>query len=313
MKTNKTIKKIPNKRVIVITGPTASGKTKLSIELARKLSTEIISADSRQLYKLMDICTAKPSEIELKTVKHHLIDNLNPDDYYNAGKFVSDSQEIIEMLHEVKKVPIICGGTGLYLKALFDGLFTEKQPLNNINIREQLNQRFDSDGIETLQNELKSVDIDSYNSIEIQNPHRLIRALEYYYSTGESIVKAQNRTTKQKDLNPIYFAIDYPREILYNRINIRCEQMWNNGLVKEYQNLLSLGYSKDLNSLNTVGYKEVEMYLNKQLTQKMALEELKKNTRRYAKRQITWFRKNKNIKWIDHSIQNKVEFILDNI
>lgn len=313
MKTNKITKKTKKNSIIVLTGPTASGKTTISVEIAKELDTEIISVDSRQIYKLMDICTAKPTKSELESVKHHLIDVLYPNDDYSAGKFVDDSETIIKKLQSEYKTPILCGGTGFYIKALFEGLFTEKQPINSMKYRELLNLKFEKEGIEALQKELKLVDINSYNSIELHNPHRVIRALEYFYCTNESIVKAHKRHRKLTRFNPIYFAIDFPREILYNRINIRCEQMWNNGLVKEYQNLLSLGYSKDLNSLNTVGYKEVDMYLNNLLTQSEALEEFKKNTRRYAKRQLTWFRKNEKIVWIDYSISNKVQFIIDNL
>lgn len=304
---------LPPNSIIVITGPTASGKTNLAIQIAKLLDTEIISADSRQIYRLMDICTAKPSPLELSQVKHHLIDFKNPDEDYSAGKFVEDAQKIIDEMLAKNKIPIICGGTGFYIKALFDGLFEVKNATTDSSIREKYNLIYDQFGIEAIQIELKKIDLLAYEQIEIQNPHRVIRAIEYYKSTNESIVIGQKRTSPNENLQPIYIGIDYPRRLLYDRINQRCEIMWNNGLVKEYKNLLSLRYNKDLNSLNTVGYKEVELYLNSNMTEVQALEEFKKNTRRFAKRQLTWFRKVNDMIWIDHKLEDKGNYVVKNL
>lgn len=299
----------PKNSVIVITGPTASGKTSLSIELAHTLSSEIISADSRQVYKLMDICTAKPTEDELHSVKHYLIDFLNPDEEYSAGKFAVDATNIIKKLQESHIIPIVCGGSAFYIKALFDGLFYEKSD-SKPEIRIKLNEEFEKFGIDYLQKQLEKVDPKSYTTIELVNPHRVIRALEYFYSTGEPISEAYaKRNSIISEFQPIYFAIDYPREELYDRINQRCEQMWNNGLVNEYKSLISLGYNKNLNSLNTVGYKESRDYLDGIYGEVEALEEFKKNTRRFAKRQLTWFRKNQEINWLKGKSNSKLEQI----
>lgn len=302
-------KSLAKNSVIVITGPTASGKTSLSLELAISLNTEIISADSRQVYKLMDICTAKPYQNELKLVKHHLIDFLDPKEEYSAGKFADDAKKILKELQESGIVPIVCGGSAFYIKALFDGLFEEKSK-SNPEIRTKLNKDLDENGIIYLQEQLKQVDPKSYSILELDNPHRVIRALEYFYSTGEPISEAHtNRNPDKSVFQPIYFAIDYPRDELYDRINTRCVQMWNNGLVNEYKSLINLGYDKNLNSLNTVGYKESRGYLDGNYSEIEALEEFKKNTRRFAKRQLTWFRKNKDINWLEGKSENKLEQI----
>ena len=304
-------KSLPKNSVIVITGPTASGKTSLSIELANTLNSEIISADSRQVYKLMDICTAKPTVDELNSVKHHLVDFLSPNIEYSAGKFSLDATSLLTKLLEKDITPIVCGGSAFYIKALFDGLFEEKSN-SKIEIRNRLNQELDIHGIAYLQEQLEKVDHKSYVKIELNNPHRVIRALEYYYSTGEPISDAyEKRNSINSEFQPIYFAIDYPREVLYDRINQRCEQMWNNGLVNEYKSLISLGYDENLNSLNTVGYKESRSFINGIYSEEEALEEFKKNTRRFAKRQLTWFRKNQEINWLEGKSENKLEQIKD--
>lgn len=302
---------LPKNSVIVITGPTASGKTALSIDLAIMLESEIISADSRQIYKLMDICTAKPSKEELNRVKHYLVNFLDPNEVYSAGKFSDQATNILVNMLKLEKLPVVCGGSAFYIKALFDGLFEERSQ-NNPEIRNRLNLELTEFGIVHLQNQLKNIDPKLFSKIELDNPHRVIRALEYYYSTGETLSEAHaNRNSDKSEFQPIYFAIDYPRDILYDRINNRCEQMWNNGLVNEYKSLINLGYDKNLNSLNTVGYKESRDYIDGIYNENEALEEFKKNTRRFAKRQLTWFRKNKDINWLDGKSENKLEQIKD--
>lgn len=303
-------KKLPQNSVLVITGPTASGKTKLAIELALEIDAEIISADSRQVYKLMDICTAKPSNEELALVQHHLIDFLEPDVEYSAGKFVKDAESKIEEIISIDKIPIVCGGSAFYIKALFYGLFKELDYEVEHKIRKALNEKFNDKGIETLKEELRQIDIETYEKIELENPHRVIRALEYYYQTGEKISSAYKlRNDNKEKYNPIYFAIDFPRDVLYDRINKRCEKMWESGIVDEYKKLLNLNFDKELNSLNTVGYKEIRKFLEDKFTEIEAIEEFKKNTRRFAKRQLTWFRKNEEIHWIDYKEKNKQQLI----
>jgi tRNA dimethylallyltransferase len=308
------LSKFPKNKAIVITGPTASGKTALAINLAQMIGAEIISADSRQVYKLMNICTAKPSSEELSMVSHHLIDFLEPSEDYSAGKFAKDAMDKMEEIISRGIIPIICGGSAFYIKALFDGLFEESEKQVEPNVREKLNNRLKKDGVDRLREELKRIDIQSYERIELDNPQRVIRALEYYYQTGEKISDAHNlRNNKKSEISPIYFAIDYPRQALYDRINERCEIMWNNGIINEYKKLINLGYSKDLNSLNTVGYKEIRLYLEGQYSEEEAMFEFKKNTRRFAKRQLTWFRKNNDITWIDNEVESKTEIILKKI
>lgn len=303
-------KNLQNYKVIVITGPTASGKTELSIKLALDLDTEIISADSRQIYKYMDICTAKPSKKELDTVSHHLIDFLDPNEEFSAGKFVKEAETKVKKIISKNKIPIICGGTYFYIKSFFEGLFEENESFTDDDIRKKLNEELKNSGIEKLQQDLKKYDLETYSKIEIDNPRRIIRALEYYYKTGEKISNAHlYRNETHSIYKPIYFAIDYPRDVLYERINFRCETMWNNGLLKEYQNLINLNYNKEINSLNTVGYNEIRLLLENKYNEEQALSEFKKNTRRYAKRQLTWLRKNCNINWINYKAGNKVELI----
>lgn len=303
-------KNLQNYKVIVITGPTASGKTELSIKLALDLDTEIISADSRQIYKYMDICTAKPNKKEIDTVSHHLIDFLDPNEEFSAGKFVKEAETKVKKIISKNKIPIICGGTYFYIKSFFEGLFEENESFTDDDIRKKLNEELKNSGIEKLQQDLKKYDLETYSKIEIDNPRRIIRALEYYYKTGEKISNAHlYRNETHSIYKPIYFAIDYPRDVLYERINFRCETMWNNGLLKEYQNLINLNYNKEINSLNTVGYNEIRLLLENKYNEEQALSEFKKNTRRYAKRQLTWLRKNSNINWINYKAGNKVELI----
>lgn len=293
--------------VIVITGPTASGKTELSLQLAHELGTEIVSADSRQVYKMMDICTAKPSKEEIGTVNHHLVDFLNPDEDYSAGKFARDARMILGQISEEDIIPIICGGSLFYIKALFDGLFQEKNEGTNQKIRSELNAKYDDEGIEPLLEQLKQVDSEIYAVIEKNNKQRVIRALEYYLTNNEKLSDAQKRQNEQPDYRTHYFAIDFPREELYRRINHRCEQMWKSGLIDEYKTIIDSGFSNELNSMNTVGYKEVKKYLDGDWEEDKAIEEFKKNTRRFAKRQLTWLRGMDNLHWLSHTMDTETK------
>lgn len=293
--------------VVVITGPTASGKTDLSLILAKELQTEIISADSRQVYKMMDICTAKPSEDELNTVNHHLIDFLNPDEEYSAGIFARDASKIIADLINKNKKPIVCGGSLFYIKALFEGLFDGDSQSTNYKLRDELNKQSDEEGLEPLLNKLQEVDRETYDRIDKNNKQRVIRALEYFLTSNEKLSEAQKREEKDIKFRPIYFAIDFPRQLLYDRINARCEQMWERGLVDEYKKIIDSGYSSNLNSMKTVGYNEVKKYLDGEWSEDIAIEEFKKFTRRYAKRQMTWLRGMDNINWLDYNLDNKTK------
>ncbi len=285
--------------IIAIVGPTGSGKTSLAIALSKILDIEVISADSRQIYEYLNIGTAKPSKSEQKQVPHHLIDIIKPDGYYSAGLFAEQAEKKIDSILSNNKIPVVVGGTGLYIKALFDGLFTEEKidDEKKMQIREELQHKFDIKGIDDLYDELLKIDPISAKKYSDKNPRRLIRALEYYYLTGKPISLSHRENISRMKYNPIYFGIHSERELLYEKINKRAEQMWEMGLVDEVKSILDMGYTENLNSLNTVGYKETIQYLKRKLNEKATIELIKKNTRNYAKRQMTWFRKI-NIKWL---------------
>ena len=284
------------RKVIIITGPTCSGKTKIGISLAEKLYTEIISADSRQLFKFLNIGTAKPTTDELQLVKHHFIDFLKPDEDYNVSRFETDSLKIIDKLFVNGRTPIVVGGSGLYIKALTEGIF------NSVDVdddyRAELKGKREKFGNEYLYEELKKVDPQSASGMLPQNWKRVMRALEVFHLTGESIWKFQENYERKTDYKFILFGLNWEREKLYRNIENRVDEMIKDGLVDEVKNILSLGYSKNINSLNTVGYKEIISYLENEITFERAVELIKRNTRRYAKRQMTWFRKTENINWL---------------
>jgi tRNA dimethylallyltransferase len=305
-------KTIASKKILpVIIGQTASGKTATSIELSKLLDIEIISADSRQIYKYLDIGTAKPSVEELKTVQHHFIDNVLPDEYYSAGMFGRQASEKIELIYNAGKLPIVVGGSGLYIKALCEGFFEETENIPTNEIRNELTNKFENEGIDVLYEELKRIDKISADLYCDKNPRRIIRALEFFNERGYPISQAKEKFAGSRNFEPIYFGVKFDREVIYNRINQRTEQMWAKGLADEVKYILSLGYSPDLNSLNTVGYKEVIQYLNGIISGKDAIELIKKNTRNYAKRQMTWFRKMKDIVWIEGDSISISNYILN--
>jgi tRNA dimethylallyltransferase len=285
------------RRVIVIAGPTCSGKTSVSIELSGHFPSEIISADSRQVYKLLTIGTAKPTDDELKRVKHHLINCFTPDVEYNASKFEMDSIALIEELLIAGKTPIVTGGSGLYIKALVDGIFNSAD--TDEELRAEYLEKRKNLGDEYLYEELKKVDPESASKMLPQNWKRVIRALEVFHLTGEPIWKLQKNYKRDINFGFIQFGLNWKRELLYKRIEARVDTMIEQGLVEETQKVLAMGLSKELNSLNTVGYKEIISYLGNEITLERAVELIKRNTRRFAKRQMTWFRKDERIKWID--------------
>ncbi len=284
------------RKVIVIVGPTCSGKTKLSIELAKKLNSEIISADSRQIYMYLDIGTAKPSNEDLETVKHHFINYLYPDENYNVSRFENDALEEIEKLFHNNKIPIVAGGSGLYIHAIVDGIFDAVNA--DDEFREEFNLKREKFGNEYWYEELKKVDPLSASEMLPQNWKRVMRALEVFHLSGQPIWKFQRGYKRETNINFIQFGIEWPREILYDNINNRVVTMISNGLVDEVKSILNAGYNSNLNSLNTVGYKEIIAYLNNEISLDRAVELIKRNTRHYAKRQLTWFRKDNRIHWI---------------
>jgi tRNA dimethylallyltransferase len=285
------------RKVIVITGPTCSGKTNIAISIAEKLQTEIISADSRQVYKYLTIGTAKPGAGALSKVRHHFVDSLEPDDDFNISKYEIDALKIIGQLLDDGKIPIVVGGSGLYIRALVDGIFNSVD--NDEEYREELKNKREKFGNEYLYEELKKVDPQSAQKMLPQNWKRVMRALEVYHLTGQPIWQFQENYSRKNDYEFIQFGLNWNRPALYGNIEKRIDQMIDNGLVDEVKSILSRGYSKKLNALNTVGYKEIISFLENEITIERAVELIKRNTRRYAKRQMTWFRKDKRIQWFD--------------
>ncbi|MFZ0454316.1 MAG: tRNA (adenosine(37)-N6)-dimethylallyltransferase MiaA [Ignavibacteriaceae bacterium] len=289
------------RKVIVIVGPTCSGKTELSLLLAEELNTEIISADSRQFYKYLDIGTAKPDVDSLKKIKHHFINSLNPGEYYNASKFEKDALEVCENLFKQNKFPIIVGGSGLYIKALIDGIF-DSADIDTDYRKIILNQK-ELYGNEYIYNELKKVDPVSASKMLPQNWKRVLRALEVYHQTGEPIWKQQQKHKREQEMNFYQYGLSWERKKLYANIENRVDKMISDGLIEEVKDILNTGYDSKLNSLNTVGYNEIISYLNEEITLERAVELIKRNTRRYAKRQLTWFKGDERIKWFE--VENK--------
>ncbi|WP_338360181.1 tRNA (adenosine(37)-N6)-dimethylallyltransferase MiaA [Yeosuana marina] len=281
--------------LISIVGPTAIGKTTLSIKLAKHFNTEIISADSRQFFKEMSIGTAAPSKEELKAAKHHLIHHKSIQDQYNVGEFEKEALQTLESLFKTKNIVIMVGGSGLYVDAVSKGL--DYFPDIDNRIRDQLNADLESKGLLFLREQLKLLDIKSYNSIAIDNPHRVIRALEICIGSGNPYSSFLNKDKTKRPFKTITIGLTADRDIIYNRINERVDIMIKDGLLDEVKNLIPY---KALNALKTVGYKELFNYLDGNWTLDFAISEIKKNTRRFAKRQLTWFRKDDRILWFDY-------------
>lgn len=280
--------------LIYITGTTAIGKTALSIKIAQYLNTEIISCDSRQFYKEMSIGTAVPSQEELTSVPHHFIQSRSIFEDYSVGQFEKDALQKLSTLFQQKNNVVMVGGSGLYANAVINGL--DYFPKVDSNIREDLNLQLQKKGIQYLQNQLKKMDIDSYHSIEINNPHRLIRALEICIGTQKTYSSFKNKPKEKRNFTTLKIGLTADREIIYHRINKRVDVMMENGLLKEAEKLYPY---KNKNALQTVGYRELFDYLDGKTTLEFAIEEIKKNTRRFAKRQVTWNRKDNDIKWFD--------------
>lgn len=282
------------KYLICIVGPTAIGKTTLSIALAKYFNTEIISADSRQFYKEMSIGTAVPSSEELAAVRHHFIQHKSIQDNYNVGAFESDALSILQTLFQSHDIAIMVGGSGLYVEAVINGLdvFPEIDP----TIRSRLNERLASEGKELLSLELKQLDPKAYEQIDSDNPRRIIRALEVCLGTGKPYSSFLKKSSVIRPFETILIGLDADRPTIYERIEQRVDLMINDGLVEEARHLMD---ERHLNALNTVGYKELFQYFDNTWTLEFAISEIKKNTRRFAKRQLTWFKKNKAIHWFN--------------
>jgi tRNA dimethylallyltransferase len=297
--------------VIVIAGPTASGKTALALHLAQHVPAEIISADSRQIYKHLNIGTAKPAPRELEMVPHHFIDALEPDRKFNAGDFQEQGRKVIAEILERKKLPVIVGGTGLYVQAVIDGFF--EQPEISGEVREQLEKRLTREGQEALYKELQSVDPESAAAMDPTKYRRVIRALEVFYETGTPISEFHRQHDVKKIYDAKYFGLNWERSKLYERINCRVDKMLANGFLDEVKQLRKMGFDDRFQSLQTVGYKEAYAFLRNEIPKERMIELMKQNTRRFAKRQMTWFRREQRITWFDIAGEDQIPGIAETI
>ncbi|MGK7389034.1 MAG: tRNA (adenosine(37)-N6)-dimethylallyltransferase MiaA [Candidatus Cyclobacteriaceae bacterium M2_1C_046] len=278
--------------LIVIVGPTAVGKTRAAIALANHFDTEVISADSRQFYKEMTIGTAKPSPKERAAAKHHFIDFLPVTDKFNAGDFEREALAKLDAIFEKSSVAIVTGGSGLYVNALCYGF--DDIPEVPVEIRDRLNSEFEEKGLVHLQEKLRMADPVYFDTVDRNNPQRLIRALEVYEHTNSPYSQFRKKELSDRNFMPIFIGLELPREELYERINQRVDNMIDEGLIEEVKSLLPF---KEENALQTVGYQELFDYLDNKITLSEAIDLIKRNTRRYAKRQLTWFRRNENTFW----------------
>ena len=283
------------KKIIVIVGPTAIGKTEYSIKIAKKYRTEIISCDSRQFYKELKIGTAPPNDKQLKEVKHHFIHNLSIHDNYSAGAFEKDAIKKIQEIHKKKDNIILVGGSGLYVDAVCNGF--NIIPTVSKEIRQDINLLYENKGIEWLKEKVKNIYPNSFTKENYNNPQRLLRILEVYYQTKKPLSFFHNNKKKEREFIIQKIGLKIEREKLYDKINQRVDKMIKNGLVKEVTNLIQY---KNINALQTVGYKEIFEFLENKISLENAIEKIKRNTRRFAKRQITWFKKDQSISWYNY-------------
>lgn len=288
--------------LLAIVGPTASGKTALALHIARRIGGEILSADSRQIYKRLTIGTAKPTEEERACVKHHFIDILDPSEEYSAGLFGIQARACIAELFQKKIQPLLVGGSGLYVKAVIDGLFEEGT--KSTDIRRQLQQELEEHGGLFLYRKLQEVDPEAAARMDETKVRRILRALEVYYTTGKPISYQHRTQHTHAPFRTCQIGLEWQRSKLYERINRRVEKMIGEGLIDEVRSLQNDGYSPALNSLNTVGYKEVFQYLRQEISFNTMVALIKQNTRRFAKRQLTWFRADKRIHWLKVENEN---------
>jgi tRNA dimethylallyltransferase len=292
------------KTLIVIAGPTAIGKTAIAIQLAQHFKTAIISADSRQFYKEMSIGTAKPNNSELAAATHYFINSLSINESFTVADFEKQALALLHELFKTKDVLILVGGSGLYIKAICEGF--DDIPSAEPEIRDKLNHEFSKNGIIHLQEKLKQADPVYYAQVDINNPQRIIRALEVFESTGKPFSSYRLSNTNKRPFNIIKIGLDIHRELLYQRINHRVDDMIQQGLVDEVKSLLPY---RHLNALNTVGYSEIFDYLDAKTDLNFAIASIKQNTRRFAKRQLTWFRKDKDMHWFEANDQLRNELL----
>ncbi len=293
--------------MIILTGPTAVGKTKASIGLAKALNGEIISADSMQVYKHMDIGSAKIRPEEMQGVKHYLIDELEPDEEFHVVRFQEMAKAALETIYAQNKIPIVVGGTGFYIQALLNDIdFTESN--EDTSYRKELEQLANEKGAEYIHQMLRAVDPESADQIHMNNVKRVIRALEFYKQTGQKISEHNEKEkAKQSPYDFCYFVLTDDRQVLYDRIDSRIDQMLEEGLVEEVEALRQKGYTKDMVSMQGLGYKEILSYLEGEISLEEAIYMLKRDTRHFAKRQLTWFRRESDVIWIDKKDYDREE------
>ncbi len=299
---------IITKPCLVLVGPTAIGKTDLSLTISRRFDCEIISVDSMQVYKYMDIGTAKATKSERAEIPHHLIDIVDPDDNYDAARFANDSLRTIREIHSRGKIPLLTGGTGLYLKALFDGIFPGV-PMDE-TVRNNLKKRLLTEGSSKLHEELSSIDSHSAKRIHVNDSQRLLRALEVWYVTkipwSEHLKIHKNQKQGVVFKNAIQIGLTTDRNNLYQRINKRCDSMLEHGLEDEVRQLLAMGYDSKFNSLGSIGYRHIINYIEGNWTKEETAYFLARDTRRYAKRQYTWFSRLQDLQWFDITEKQKI-------
>jgi len=282
--------------LFIILGPTGVGKTEVAIELAKRVRAEIISADSRQVYKEMDIGTAKPSFVIRQNIPHHLIDVVSPDKVFDVADFKTRAKAIIKRVQKEDKLPVLVGGSGLYIKAVVDGLFVG--PGASWSLREKLKEKERKEGKGTLHRELKQIDPSTASRLHPNDQRRIIRALEVYYLSGRPISSYQTQVPSSLS-NTVMIGLEKKRESLYHSINLRVDRMIEEGLIEEVKSLLDKGYLRDLPSFQGLGYRQIIAYLKGEYSKEEAIRLIKRDTRRFARRQLSWFKRDKRILWVD--------------
>ena len=284
-------------KLVILTGPTAVGKTHLSIQLAKKINGEIVSCDSMQIYKEMDIGSAKPTVEEMQEIKHYLVDFVSPEKRYSVSEYKEDASKAIEEIINKGKTPIIVGGTGLYLNSLIYNIQYNEMEVD-LNYRRELEKEAEEYGLEVLYNRAKEIDPEAMEKVSANDKKRITRVLEIYNATGRNKTELEKKSRKEVPYNYLIFGINMERSILYDRINKRVDIMLEQGLIEEVKNLINK-YSNMPTAMQGLGYKEVKEFLDGNISKEEMIEKIKMETRRYAKRQITWFKRIKNIIWLD--------------
>lgn len=289
------------KTLIVVTGPTGVGKTSVGIQIAQHFNTEIVSSDSRQIFKELNIGTAVPEPEELTAVKHHFIQTHSITESYNASRYETEAMAILENLFETKDIVVMVGGSMLYIDAICKGI--DSMPDADPEIRANLKRQLEDDGLESLRLQLKTIDPEYYKTVDLKNPNRIIHALEISIQTGKPFSSFRSNQNKERPFSIVKIALNCDRQLLHERINLRVDKMVEAGLELEARSVYP---QKELNSLNTVGYREWFAHFDGEITEEKAIELIKRNSRRYAKKQITWFRKDETANWFEPTQSDQI-------